>query len=184
MGRVLKSPKMLSRGEREDDRDRSQYQKQYYEAHRSELSDRRKSRYREDPEYRETILRQVRAYRKEKRAERERRRAAGELPPPRSTGPREPLKVELDGVNTVAYTVSRVAQEIQRSKNTINYWTRVGLLPQTPFRSSRGDRLYTEGMVFVMKLAIGKRSRVSAGDKAFTKEIINGWIALGVPVAG
>lgn len=180
MGKILKKPKRV--GVREDDRDRSEYQRAYYEKHRETLSEKRKRRYLEDPAYRDAMLAQVRAYRKKKRQERERLRKAGMLPPPNVGGPRSPLRVTVNGVPTIALTVGRVALEIQRSKDTINYWTRIGLLPQTPFRSARGDRLYTEGMVLIMRIAIGKRARVAAGDREFTHEIRNGWEGLGVDV--
>lgn len=180
MGRILKEPKRV--GAREDDRDRSQYQRAYYEKNRDSLSERRKRRYQEDPEYRDAAMAQARTYRKKKRQERERLRKAGMLPPPNVGGPRSPLRVLVHGEPTIAFTVGRVALEIQRSKDTLNYWTRVGLLPQTPFRSPRGDRLYTEGMVLVMRIAIGKRPRVTAGDREFTHEIRNGWEGLGIDV--
>ena len=178
MGRIPKKPKTMV--ESTDDRDRRQYQHEYYQANRDSLSEQRKQRYREDPAYRDEILVQVRAYRKKKRQERERLREAGLLPPPKVGGPRAPLRVTSNGVSTIAYTVGRVAIEIQRSKHTINYWTRIGLLPKTPFRSARGDRLYTEGMVLVMRIAINKRNRIAAGDREFTHEIRCGWEALGV----
>lgn len=163
-------------------RDRSEYQRMYYEGKRDELSERRKQRYREDPEYRENALSQVREYRKRKRSERERLREAGKLPPPHPRGPRAPVRVQLNGVSTIAFTVGRVAIEINRSRDVINYWTRIGLLPQTPFRSPRGDRLYTEGMVFVIRVAINKRNRISASDGSFTNEIRQGWEGLGVQI--
>jgi len=164
------------------DRDRSGYQKAYYEKNRDKLSEERKRRYREDPEYRDTMLAQVRAYRIKKRRERERLRKEGKIAPAHPGGPRAPLRVTVGGVSTIAYTVGRVAIEIRRSKDVINYWTRIGLLPQTPFRSPRGDRLYTEGMVLVMQVAIGKRSRVASDDREFTHEIRSGWEGIGVTV--
>jgi len=179
MSSILKStPAPLANSER----DRSDYQRAYYEKNRDKLSEERKRRYREDPEYRDTMLAQVRAYRAKKRKERERQRKAGLIAPAHPGGPRAPLRVTVGGVSTIAYTVGRVAIEIRRSKDVINYWTRIGLLPQTPFRSPRGDRLYTEGMVLVMQVAIGKRSRVSSNDREFTHEIRSGWEGLGIAV--
>jgi hypothetical protein len=164
------------------DRDRSQYQKQYYEDNRESLSERRKRLYQEDPEYRQAILDRVAQYRASKRQERAQLRETGALPPSHPRGPREPMGVAVNGVRTVAYTVGRMAVELNRSKDVINYWTRIGLLPQTPYRSPRGDRLYTEGMTIVVKIAIGKRGRVSAGDREFTKEVRRGWEGLGVVI--
>jgi hypothetical protein len=163
-------------------RDRSEYQKQYYRDKREVLSQERKRRYREDPAYREAILDRVNDYRTNRRDERAALRAAGKLPPSHPRGPRAPLKVVVNGVSTIAYTVGRMAVELNRSKDVINYWTRIGLLPPTPFRSPRGDRLYTESMTIVVKIAIGKRGRVSAGDSSFTRDIRLGWEGLGVTI--
>lgn len=164
------------------DRDRSGYQRAYYEKNQETLSVERKRRYREDPAYREAILAQVRAYRAKKRKERERLRKEGKIAPAHPGGPRAPLRVTVNGISTIAYTVGRVAIEIRRSKDVLNYWTRIGLLPKTPFYSPRGDRLYTEGMVLVMQVAIGKRSRVASNDRDFTHEIRSGWEGLGITV--
>lgn len=179
MGSILKDTKTMAG---KPERDRSGYQRAYYEKNRDKLSEERKRRYREDPAYRETMLAQVRAYRTKKRKERERLRKEGKIPPPHPGGPRAPLRVTVNGISTIAYTVGRVAIEIRRSKDVINHWTRIGLLPQTPFRSPRGDRLYTEGMVLVMQDAIGKRSRISADDREFAHEIRSGWEGIGITV--
>jgi hypothetical protein len=174
---------VMTRSNAEDlDRDRSQYQRRYYEENKEQLSARRRQMYREDPEYRQAILERVAEYRTIKRTERARLREAGELPPSHPSGPRDPLTVVVNGVRTVAYTIGRMALELDRSKDVLNYWTRIGLLPQTPYRAPRGDRLYTEGMTIVVKIALGKRGRVSAKDREFTKEIRRGWEGLGVSI--
>jgi hypothetical protein len=165
-----------------DVRDRSEYQKRYYQDNREALSQERKRRYQEDPEHRKAILDRVKAYRNSLRDRRAKLRASGKLPPSHPRGPREPMKVVVNGIGTVAFTVGRMAVELNRSKDVINYWTRIGLLPPTPYRSPRGDRLYTEGMAIVVKIAIGKRGRVSAGDREFTREIRQGWEGLGVVI--
>lgn len=164
-------------------RDRRKYFIDYYVARKEELSETRKKKYLEDPEYREKALKLARDYRKKQREKREKLRAAGKLPPAHPSGPRPPISVRVGSLTTVAYTVGRVAQEINRSRDVLNYWTRVGLLPQTPYRSPRGDRLYTEGMVLVLKLAVDRRGRVDSKDATFPEEIRLGWRALGVPMS-
>jgi len=169
-------------GGREDDRNRSEYQRQYYQDHSETLSADRKRKYREDPAYRDAVLAQVRAYRKTKREERDRLRAEGVIPTPSRGGPRAPLNVVVNGVSTVAYSIGRVAVELGRSAETLKYWTRVGLLPQTPLRSEGGDRLYTEGMMIILRIALAKRSRVSMADRDLPREVRNGWEGLGIQV--
>lgn len=161
-------------------RDRSEYQREYYQRRREELSQQRKERYQDDKAYRQEILDRVREYRAERRAERDRLRAEGALPLPQPRGPRPPLRVSLNGVMTVAYTVGGMAELLQRSVDVINYWARIGLLPATPYRSPRGDRLYTEGMVMIVKIALNKRGRVAADDREFTREVRQGWEGLGI----
>jgi hypothetical protein len=163
-------------------RDRSEYQRKYYEENCESLSERRKRLYQEDPEYRQAILERVAEYRANKRQERAKLRAAGKLPPSHPRGPRPPMKVVVNGVSTIAYTVGRMAVELNCSKDVLNYWTRIGILPKTPYRSPRGDRLYTESMAIVVKIAVSKRGRVSASDKEFTREIRQGWEGLGVVI--
>ena len=51
-------------------RDRSDYQRRYYEDNCESLSERRKKLYQEDPEYRQAILDRVAEYRENKRKER------------------------------------------------------------------------------------------------------------------
>jgi hypothetical protein len=171
-----------STGESSGDRDRSEYQKQYYLDRKEAISKERKRRYREDPEYRESILDRVSDYRNKKQENINKLRAEGKLPPSHPRGPRPPMKVKVNGVSTIVYTVGRMAVELNRSKDVINYWTRIGLLPPTPYRSASGDRLYTESMAIVVKIAVGKRGRVSASDREFTREIRQGWEGLGVVI--
>jgi hypothetical protein len=164
------------------ERDRREYQRQYYLDKKERISQERKQRYQEDAEYRAAILERVKEYRTELRSKRSKLRNEGKIPPPHPRGPRQPMKVIVNGVSTVAYTVGRLAEEINRSKDVINYWSRIGLLPKTPYRSSRGDRLYTECMTIVLKLAIWKRGRVSVSDRTFTDEVRRGWEGLGVVI--
>jgi DNA-binding transcriptional MerR regulator len=82
----------------------------------------------------------------------------------------------------LASTITVAAERIGRSVDTLNHWSKVGLLPVTPLRSPRGDRLYTDGMILVMKMAIMKRGQVSVKDQTFRAEIVSGWRELGVEI--
>lgn len=179
---VMMRAKAESAGKTAEDRDRSDYQKKYYLDRKEAISKERKRRYHEDPEYRESILDRVSEYRTKKQKNIDKLRADGKLPPSHPRGPRPPMKVKVNGVSTIVYTVGRMSVELNRSKDVINYWTRIGLLPQTPYRSASGDRLYTESMTIVVKIAVGKRGRVSASDREFTREIRQGWEGLGVVI--
>jgi hypothetical protein len=164
------------------EKDRSDYQREYYLKRKDTLSQERKDKYRSDPSYREKAIAQARRYRREKREERERLRAEGKLPPAKSGGPRKPTEVDIGGRKVLAYTITIAAQRLGKSKSTLNNWTRQGVLPVTPLRTEGGDRLYTEGMIMVMKLAISKRVRISVKDNTFYQEVVDGWRELGVNV--
>ena len=117
----------------EDKKDRSDYFKTYYEEKKDELSEKKKNRYHSDPEFRERAKEKARQYRKEKREERERLRAEGVLPPPDFTrGPRKPVSVMIMGNVQEAFSITTVCKQIRRSVHTVNYWTKMKLLPETP----------------------------------------------------
>ena len=161
---------------------RSLYYSTYYSERRETLSERRKRRYRDDPEYREKAKANAREYRQKKKAEREQLRAAGKLPPARPRGPRKPVDVKVGGKKLPAYTITVAAERVGRSVDTLNHWSKVGLLPATPIRSRRGDRLFTDGMILIVKMAVMKRGEVSVKDSTFKTEIEDGWRDLGVKI--
>lgn len=164
-------------------KDRTEYFQHYYQERRDDLSVKRHNLYHTDPEYREKAKQAARDYRRRKKEERDRLRAAGELPPARVRGPRKPVKVMVNGNTCLAYTVTLTAERLGRSVDTINYWTKVGLLPITPLRSKRGDRLYTDAMIVVMQMAISRRGKVALRDKTFYEEIRDGWIETGLEIS-
>ena len=165
-----------------DARSRSDYYRQYYEDHRDDLSDKRRDRYQTDPEYREKAKAAARLYRQKKKAERDQLRAEGKLPPARPKGPRKPVEVAVNGSRALAHTITVAAERIGRSVDTLNHWSKVGLLPITPIRSPRGDRLFTDGMILVVNMAVMKRGEVSVKDSTFRVEIENGWRELGLEI--
>lgn len=162
-------------------RDRREYYQDYYLANQDRLSQKRKDRYKADPEYRERAKESARRYRQKIAKERERLRADGKLPPStRQRGPRKPVIVSVNGSRVPAYTITIVAQRVGRSKDTLNNWFKAGILPPTPLRSGRGDRLYTDAMIMVLQMAIQRRGEVSTCDTSFKTEIIDGWEKTGL----
>jgi hypothetical protein len=163
---------------------RRQYQREYYLQRKEELSRDRKEKYRTDPEYREKAKEAARQYRESRRRQVAHLREIGKLPPvTRERGPRKAVQVEVDGEAVPAYTITTLASRLNRSVAVVNYWIRSGLLPKTPFRSARRDRLYTDGMILVVKMAVNKRGVVKGKDKSFTEEIVNGWAEIGIIAA-
>ncbi len=144
------------------------------------MSKKRKGLYGNDPAYRKNAKASAQAYRKKKKEERDKLRAEGKLPPVKPRGPRKPVEVKIGTAKHPAFTVTIVAQRLDRSVHALNYWTRAGLLPLTPLRSARGDRLYTDAMILVIKMAVFKRGEVSRGDTSFRQEIVDGWKDIGI----
>lgn len=158
--------------------------KDWYDQHSDELSEKRRSRYKADPDYRQRVLEQNRAYRQKKAAEQ------AERPRPRIRIPkhRKPVvfTVAIGGkqVPMEFVHIGTFARMIQRSVPTIHQWERLGLLPRTPFSlqgKAKQERLYTASMIQTVRLALDKRNgTVSSTDKSFFTEVSGGWRASGV----
>ncbi len=161
-------------------RDRGEYFQAYYIERKAELSAAKKQRYDDDPDYRKKAKEAAQRARLRQKIERKRQIASGEIVPVNRSSPRGPGVVIVDGDDVAAYTVTVAAKMIKRSVDTINYWTRIGLFPETPIRSARGDRLYTDGMILVVKTAVARRGKIASSDETFRAEIEGGWRELGV----
>lgn len=146
--------------------DRSEYYQSWYAANRSGIREARRKRYASDSGYAEECRARSRAYRDAQRKSRE------------DNG----WHVEVDGKPHEAFTVRRLADALGRSIQTLNYWHRYGILPETPLRTPGKSRvrLYTEGMIKVVVSASRKRDSVARSDLKFGGEIRRGWSGLGV----
>jgi len=92
------------------------YNKNYYEKNKNELSAKRKAAYRADPERRaKAQLRQARVRREAK----ERRSDAGE----------ELIYRTIDGVKVQVFRIGAVAKKIGKSVETIRKWESTGIIP-------------------------------------------------------
>lgn len=160
-----------------DEHDGRTYQ-DWYAENKDTVAERRRQRYQSDPDYREKAKARSKAYRDKRRKE---RLAAGDTGPSRQHGPIA-FHVDVGGEQCRAWTVSKLAADLDRSVEAVNHWQKIGLMPQTPLRSSRNDRLFTDGMILVVKLAVLKRGAVSRDDPDFCAEIEEGWRGLGIPV--
>jgi hypothetical protein len=93
----------------------------------------------------------------------------------------KPLTVEIRGKTKRLYRFSMLASQVGRSIHVVDSWIRAGSVPPTPFRTKRGDRLYTDGMIVVVREAVGSRKTVGS-SKAVYKEIVKGWSKLGIKI--
>lgn len=134
------------------------YNKEYYRKNRERILARKRERYASDPKYREKVKRDVAARRAEESA---------------------CAKVEVNGVMVDALKVSEFAEEVGKSVSTINNWQKHGTIPETPFRSPGGFRLYTSDMARAVKQALSMNERPSRGDKEFCGAVAQLWAECG-----
>lgn len=149
---------------------------EWWEENRAAVNERRRWRWRNDPEYRE----RAKKWGKQKSGIEKRERNAAAVVRRKFT--RNPEEVEFGGRRVLAYGISVLARYVGRKKQTINSWERKGFLPRTPLMSKRGERLYTPGMMKAIKDVVRKmekegltkgRRRVD-GDKMY-RLILRRW---------
>lgn len=135
--------------EESEEKNKSKWNKNYYEKHKQEILERRRQRYLEDPEFKEKLLRQSREQQKRARQERNARLKEQGL---KEDNPKT-YRVQLpDGseIETEMYTTSQVAMFLERKASTIRLWEHIGLLPPSMYRSLQNRRLYTSFQVYEM----------------------------------
>lgn len=149
------------------------YFQRYYEENKEEINEKRRERYQNDPDYRARSLEASKRYRERKRKKGRvrvaRLRAAKEY----RTG---------DGAKIKLYSVGVFATFIGRSAQSLSHWEKRGIMPDTPFRDTRGYRLFSRGMMEVVKREVGQKRRLYPVDPEMCERIREGWIGLGIPV--
>jgi len=121
------------------------------------LKDRRKKRYASDPIYRERALKWSRDFKAKRRLETKRVVAKK---PAASSPAWKKIEVEVDGVMIAMFTLGALARILGKGLSTLRMWEGKGVLPQTPYRSERGDRLYTYDQVNDIRNQLVKDGRV------------------------
>jgi len=120
----------------------------------------RKQRYASDPEYREKAKKWSREFKAKRRADRELRKARASKP----AGPAHSWKtvdVEVNGVLTPMFTLGVLPKVFGKALSTLRMWEAKGVLPETPYRSWRGDRLYTYDMIVSIRNELVQTGRVA-----------------------
>ena len=160
--------------------------KDWYEENKEVLADRRRDRYHNDPKYQAKVKAWNKQYTARKRAEKKKK------PKPKVRVPkhRKPILLEVvvygESVETQLVYVGAFARHIGRSVQTVYDWEKRGLLPRTPYQlvgKTKKDRLYTAGMVKVVKAVLSKRGlKISTSDPTFRQEVVEGWSSAGTEV--
>jgi DNA-binding transcriptional MerR regulator len=122
---------------------------QWYEQNAPSFNAKRRSRYETDPEYRAKVLEMNRKNREKRQAERAKEDKARKKAVKVVASPAwKEFEGEAAGGETSNYvTIGAVAKAIRRSTQSVRLWEKQGLIPETPYRNQRGDRLYTPQMV-------------------------------------
>jgi DNA-binding transcriptional MerR regulator len=138
------------------------YFQEWYEDNCDELNKRRRERYAEDPEYRKRVQRWNRDARARRRKEAEKEeRKAKQAVKIQTSGAWKTVEVEVDGVKVRMFTIGALAKATGKGISTIRVWERNGVLPETPYRSKKGDRLYTLEMVESIQAALRKAGKLN-----------------------
>ena len=149
------------------------YYQKYYEDNKDDINDKRRRRYESDEDYRSRVLKHSQTYRDKKRKE------------PGVRMPRYSQVKEYDtgdGGTIHLFSVGAFATFVQRSVQSISHWEKQGLIPKTPFRDSRGHRLYTRTMIESVKEEIGSKRRLFPADPEMATRVHAAWVDSGIPV--
>jgi len=144
----------------------STYFQEWYRDNGDKLNESRRDRYHTDPEYREKVLQQNREARKRRRQAalllRKKKRAGAKIRPSQNW---KSINVELKGedgkpVVTKMFTIGAVAKALDCSVQALRLWEKKGIIPETEYRYSKGDRLYTKEQIEMYRDILLKQGRI------------------------
>lgn len=153
---------------------RTEYNKRWYEAHRDEISAKRKDKYRNDPEHRMKLMRRSSEYRQGRR----------EVPRVMMRSFKSPIIAECgDGGEIVLYSSGVFSAVVRRSSQALSEWEREGIIPRTPYRHGlKGFRFYTVAMMKAVMDEIAGKRRLFPVSPGMKDRILAAWSNSGVPV--
>lgn len=162
--------------------ERKEYQRQYYLRNREKISKRKKDRYQSDSEAREHAKEAAKMYRTKKKAEEDKLRAEGKIPIVKPKKQEKPVRINIGGKVCIGYPIEILANEIGRSVFTIKNWIKTGIIPDTPLKINGRKRLYTDGMILSIKIALQSKGIIWFVDKEMYNKIVDDWLKLGLNV--
>lgn len=113
----------------------SSYYSEWYKKNKKRVSEQRQERYQNDPCYRRELVEYQREYKK---------RNKGREKDGRSTF------FISKGKEIEVFTIGKLERALNKKSTTIGYWVRSGILPETPFVTDGGHRLYTQEMIDIV----------------------------------
>jgi DNA-binding transcriptional regulator YiaG len=145
------------------------YFRRYYNENKDDINEKRRTRY----QNKERSLAASKRYR-------DKRRKQGRVRVTRLSAAR--VYATGDGGKIHLYSVGVFATFVGRSSQSLSHWEKRGIMPDTPFRDSRGYRLYSRGMMEIVKREVGSKRRLFPVDPEMHQRILDSWEKLGVPV--
>lgn len=122
----------------------SEYNSRYYLKNKERIREIRKKRYQEDVEYRERIKEQSKIRKSNEIAER--KALNGGKTPRRGLAPATEFLITVGNEDRTVLMIAsgQLAASLGRKPQTIRLWETKGIIPKAMYRSTKGDRLYTE----------------------------------------
>lgn len=150
---------------------------EWYAANGKTLNKSRRSRYKNDPDYRERVLAQNKESR-EKRRQSQAVQKAAERKARKFKAKAEPWKtVEMvvkdkkgKEIEVTVFTIGALAAALGCSVQAVRLWERQGVIPKTPLRSGKGDRLYTVEQMEMMQELLKKQGKLDEDKVRATSE--------------
>lgn len=153
----------------QSEKDQKYYQK-WYEENGTGLNERRRDRYATDKAYRKTVLERNSVSRRKQRRhliEENRARAAAKKLKTEGAWKVHTVVEKIDGrdVEVTYFTIGALAKILGKGISTVRVWEKNGVVPETPHRSLKGDRLYTLEQVQKIRNKLRRAGRVDPSAK-------------------
>lgn len=142
--------------------------KDWYKDNSTDLNKDRRSRYETDPDYRERVLETNRASRERQRQARlkEQAKAKKAKKVVVKKAPWKEVSVETGAATPQKlYTIGYLATALGRSVQVIRLWEKQGVIPPTPLKSAKGDRMYTPEMIDSIHEILEKKGRLKENTR-------------------
>jgi DNA-binding transcriptional MerR regulator len=94
----------------------------------------------------------------------------------REVKPWRTVQIDVNGVRTSMFTIGALANAVGKAISTLRVWEEKGLLPETPYRTAQGARLYSLELMQQVQQSLEQCGKLVSlrqygGNQAVTKTI-------------
>ena len=152
---------------------RQTYMRSYYEDNKEKILQRRRDRYKTDPEFRERLC----ANRRESMSRRRLLGGHAKPAPKRSTGLEMVLSVQGKTLKVAMFNLSEVASKAAVTRNRLQIWANQDWFFAPSWRNTRGHKLYTqyETEINLLQIQLNELQEVNHKLGALKKALIIKW---------